>query len=369
MRGVAVGAALIGALLASSGNMGEGTHYASAVEAFRTGEKALEAKSLKTAVPAFEYAADRGVLGAQLRLARLYRNGGSGVERDDAKALAYYRMMAEQYADIDPLHPAARYIAEAFRAIAGYYRTGIASAGLKPNPARALRLLSQAASYFGDPAAQYELAKMYLSGEGVVKNYRMGLNWLMSAAKKKYAPAQASLGELFWKGEGVRKLRSRGLALLAIAADNASKADRAWIGKLYDAAMKSARDEELVSAQKLLTGWADFRSRADNRPITLVRHLEAARAEKRAAKRDLAGDKPAMPLVTVSDVTTGIDMGKLPMTAISAEMVAAAPVASAVSENVQPAPYTDVEIRLYHGEPTGLSLQDVDEAIAVGAQK
>ncbi|ODR97012.1 hypothetical protein AUC69_12845 [Methyloceanibacter superfactus] len=58
--------------------------YASATEAYRQGASAMKSGELASAVPALEYAAKRGVLGAQLKLARLYASGRD-VPKDDAK--------------------------------------------------------------------------------------------------------------------------------------------------------------------------------------------------------------------------------------------------------------------------------------------
>ncbi len=49
--------------------------YASATEAYRQGASAMKSGEMASAVPALEYAAKRGVLGAQLKLARLYASG------------------------------------------------------------------------------------------------------------------------------------------------------------------------------------------------------------------------------------------------------------------------------------------------------
>src|SRR5680860_469436 len=70
--------------------------YASATEAYRQGASAMKSGEIAAAVPALEYAAKRGVLGAQLKLARLYASG-QDVPRDDAKAFYYFQNIADQY--------------------------------------------------------------------------------------------------------------------------------------------------------------------------------------------------------------------------------------------------------------------------------
>ena len=90
--------------------------YPSATEAYRQGVKALKAGGGVAALPALEYAAKHGVLGAQVKLARAYATGRD-VPKDDAKAFAYFEQIADQQADISPSSPIAKYAAEAFVAL------------------------------------------------------------------------------------------------------------------------------------------------------------------------------------------------------------------------------------------------------------
>ena len=140
--------------------------YASATEAYREGVTALKGGRMVVALPALEYAAKRGVLGAQLKLARLYA-AGHDVPEDDAKAFSYFQEIADQYADISPSSPIAKYVGESLVALGQYYATGIPAIPLPANPRYAADIYRHAASYFGDAEAQYQLGRLYLSGEGV----------------------------------------------------------------------------------------------------------------------------------------------------------------------------------------------------------
>ena len=185
--------------------------YPSATEAYRQGVKALKAGRPATAVPALEYAAQRGVLGAQVKLARAYASGRD-VPKDDAKAFAYFEQIADSQADISPSSPIAKYAAEAFVALGQYYFDGIPTKPLAANPPYAAGLFRHAASYFGDAEAQYRLARLYMNGTGVEKNVGLAVNWLAIAAKKQHAASQATLGEILWRGQEVRgeaRARSR----------------------------------------------------------------------------------------------------------------------------------------------------------------
>ena len=209
--------------------------FPSATEAYRQGNSSLKSGEAAASLPALEYAAKRGVLGAQLKLARIYANGRDGVAKDDAKAFAYFQQIADQQADISPSSPIAKYAAEAFVALGQYYVDGIQAMPLAPNPSYAVDLFRHAASYFGNAEAQYRLARLYRNGDGVEKNIGLAINWLAIAAKKQHAASQATLGEILWRGQDVRQRQSRGLALIMLAHENAvaSGKEPQWIGDLY----------------------------------------------------------------------------------------------------------------------------------------
>lgn len=227
--------------------------YRSATEAYRQGDKALRAGMPATAIPALEYAAKRGVLGAQVKLARAYASGRD-LPKDDVKAFFYFQQIADQRADISPRSPIAKYAAEAFVALGQYYRDGIPEMPLAADPAYAAKLFRHAASYFGNGEAQYRLARLYMNGEGVEKNVGLAINWLATAAKKQHAASQATLGEILWRGQEVRQRRTRGLALIMLAYQNAkaSGEEPEWIGDLYQEAFATSDKATRKDAQALL---------------------------------------------------------------------------------------------------------------------
>lgn len=227
--------------------------YASATEAYRQGASALKSGMPATAIPALEYAAKRGVLGAQVKLARAYASGRD-LPKDDAKAFTYFQQIADQQADISPRSPIAKYAAEAFVALGQYYLDGIPELKLSSNPAYAGQLFRHAASYFGNAEAQYRLARLYMNGDGVEKNVGLAVNWLATAAKKQHAASQATLGEILWRGEDVRQRRARGLALIMLAHENAiaSGKEPQWISDLYGEALGKSDKATRKDAQALL---------------------------------------------------------------------------------------------------------------------
>ncbi len=258
------------ALLSSQPILAEKMNYASPVEAYRQGMADYRAGHVKRAVSALEYAANSKVPGAQLWLARIFAQGDV-ITRDDAKAFAYYRKIANQFVEINPHHPVAPYASEAMVALAGYYRKGVPTAHIRQNYTEAARLYHYAASHFRDPIAQYNLARMYLSGHGVKKNSQRAGQWLFSAAKKNHAPSQALLGELFWKGEVVSKPRNpaQALALLRLATKNASPDDLPWVQELYENILAKAKEEDKEKASEIIRNWRKLYGKDEVMLITL----------------------------------------------------------------------------------------------------
>ncbi|HZP09200.1 tetratricopeptide repeat protein [Methyloceanibacter sp.] len=228
--------------------------YASATDAYRQGVSTIKAGKVAAALPALEYAAKHGVLGAEIKLAHIYAAGRDGVPEDDAKAYTYYRAIADQYADISPSNPVAPFVGEAFVALGQYHLDGIAAMPLPANPAYAADLFRHAASYFGNADAQYDLALLYLKGEGVEKDVGLAVNWLAMAAKKQHVAAQATLGELLWRGTEVRQREARGLALITLAHENARAAGKEpkWIADLYAEAFAKSDAATRKEASALL---------------------------------------------------------------------------------------------------------------------
>ena len=115
------------------------------------------------AARALEYAAGQGHALALWKLGRMYADG-DGVPHDDLKAFEYFSKIADENADESPHSPNASVVASAFVALGTYFLDGIKGTYVKPDAARAHEMFRFAASYFGDPNAQYSLARLYLEG-------------------------------------------------------------------------------------------------------------------------------------------------------------------------------------------------------------
>jgi TPR repeat protein len=221
--------------------------------ALQLGIENYHAGNTKASVEALRYAAEGGESLAQWKLGRMYADG-DGVTRDDAKAYNYFFKIVEHFVEEEPDPRYRSMAASAFVAVGLYALNGVPSAKIIRDPDRAFELFRYAATYFGNAEAQYNLARMYIEGNGVRRDTRRGVNWLDLAARKGYAPAQALLGQMIFKGEaGGAPQRARGLMFLTLAREQATAgaADQ-WIIDLHSRAVVAANDAERKSAVEML---------------------------------------------------------------------------------------------------------------------
>jgi len=230
----------------------------SAVEAFRSGALALKQGEKAKALTSLQYAAENGHPLAQWKLGQMYAKG-DGVPRDDLRAFEYYSRIASSHVDDRPDTPRARVVSSAFVALGHYYLDGIPNSTVRRDPTRAWEMFHYAATYFADPDAQYDLARLYLEGVGAPKDTRQAVRWLSLASQKGQYQAQALLGAMLFKGEHVRRQASRGLMWLTLARDSAVGPGDKWITELYDSAFKQATDDERAVALLYLERWMKHR--------------------------------------------------------------------------------------------------------------
>lgn len=259
--------------------------FSSPLEAYRQGKAAFDEGWYGLALPALRFAAKRGVFGARLKLAKMYELG-LGVPRDMPAAFDLYKNISEKHWNISNFHPAAPYIGQALASLGQYYLNGIDEIGLKANTDRAARYFTHAAQFFGNPRAQYELAKLYLSGQGVKKNVRRAVAWLNNATKKKHAASQALLGQLLWDGELVPKRQIKALALLTMARENAGPADSEWINEIYKTIVAASDLKTRQGAKTAIARWVRiYKPRMKIRRIIVRKEVYIGRKPVRGQRK------------------------------------------------------------------------------------
>ena len=226
-------------------------------DAFRTATEDLKSGQKTRAVTSLQYAAQHGHGVALWQLGRMYAEG-DGVQRDDIRAFEYFQKFADTHADDNPAMPRSRFVANAFVALGHYYLEGIPNSSVTPSPERARRMFAHAASYFGDPEAQYQLAMLYVEGHGVGRDAKRAVPWLVLASNKGHYKSQAVLGRILFQGEHGSRQRASGLMWLTLACDGPG-AKVPWIAEMRETAFKQATDDERALALILLRRWVEGR--------------------------------------------------------------------------------------------------------------
>lgn len=222
-----------------------------ALESYRSGNPASSVEALK-------YAAAGGESLAKWKLGRMYADG-DGVQRDDYKAYQYFAQIVDGYDEDNPNWREKSVVASAYVACGVFELNGIAGSKLKPDPDEALKLFFYAATNFGDPNAEYNLARLYMDGAaGLAKDNRQAARWLNLAAEKGHVESQALLGHMLFSGDGVPAQKARGLMWLTLAREGANarvkSSDKAqdkaqdWVRELYEADVKTASDTDRQAA-------------------------------------------------------------------------------------------------------------------------
>lgn len=233
--------------------------FVSPQAALDQGIGAYQAGFYSIAIPALKCAASHGMFLAQYHLARLYADN-AGSTTDHKRAYDLYRAIVEEHApsiDVDD-DARAPYVGKSLLAFGKYWLHGLAEVGLDPNPEQAAFLFNQAATFFRDQDAQFELAKLYLKGEGVREDHRKARGWLTTLSREGHAAAQAFFADLLWRGKIVDKDERQALALITIAVENAPPHERIWIEDIYQSifcgtgsGIRSQADGLIASFRKL----------------------------------------------------------------------------------------------------------------------
>lgn len=217
---------------------------------FQRGFDAYKSGHKDQAVEAYRYAAENGQIGATWKLARMYAEG-DGVARDDYEAFKFFNEIVAQ--EVEPGSPEESYVSDALVALGGYLKSGIPGA-VDPNPVAAQEYYMRAAANYRNADAQFEMGKMFLTGEGGMKaSVRQAGRWLQLAAAKGHAGAQATLGNLLFESGKV----VRGLAMMTAALERAAPGDRPWIRGMQEEAFALAGEADrrtaIALAEDMLT--------------------------------------------------------------------------------------------------------------------
>jgi TPR repeat protein len=258
----AAAAAVVSALPAKADGKATALSKMTPLEAFQSARTAYLEGDKAAALTSLEFAATHGHAGAQWMLGRMYAEG-DGVAHNDIKAFDYFREVmrlasAADFPDSRKARADAPYVSSALVWLGSYYLEGIPGTDIKPTPKIAFRLFSDAAYNYGDPNAEYNLARMYLDGTDVPRDTNQAVRWLSLAARKGHAPSRALLGHLLFEGQVVQRQPERGLMLMALARRQAEKdgvPSEKWMIDLHEKALAQATAEQRTGALAELNRW------------------------------------------------------------------------------------------------------------------
>ncbi len=235
---------LAAALFLAAGNSGHAFDINSGVskesgpfDLFKFGFKAYKNGQKQEAVEAYRYAAEKGHTGSRWALANMYADG-DGVVENDFEAFKIYSEIASE--GVEPGSEDTGFFVNALLSLARYYRQGIPGSPVQIDLSQARQLYFQAASTFGVPEAQFQLARMILAGEGGKTNVQQAKKWLNLARKSGHAGAMSVFGNvLFQEGQTVR-----GLAFLTAAVERCPPKDCGWMQDLQEQAFSLASEDD-----------------------------------------------------------------------------------------------------------------------------
>lgn len=243
----------------------DGLRFVSPEAAVDQGINAYRGGNYTLAEQALRYGSDYGSVLGQYFLARLYADPAAPFT-DHTRAYRLFAAIVQQHStiiDVDD-DPRARYVGKSLTALAQYTLRGMPEIRLLPDPERAADLFQQAATFFRDQDAQFELAKLYLTGEGVEINHRQATSRLSTLAQVGHASAQAFLADLYWRAKGgLPHDEGRALALITLAVENAPAHERIWIEDIYQSIFCGMSAGVRQQQQGLV---ASFRHRYSPRP-------------------------------------------------------------------------------------------------------
>ncbi len=258
-------AAMLALAVTSPANLRAEINFKTPHAAMQQGVSAYRSGDFQIAIPAFEHAIKYNIFPARYYLARIYSNNLSAVT-DHAKAFRLLHEFIQAYADTDPAdYRRAPTVARAMTRFARYIRDGLPEIGVRADVIRAVEYFHHSATFFNDEDAQFELAKLQLTGDGVRQSKRSALHWLSVLSRKGHAGAQAFLADLNWRGQYTKRNPTRALILIELALQNAPQEDRLWIEDIYQNIFCGASEETKNKVTGMVASWRAKFGRAVSR--------------------------------------------------------------------------------------------------------
>ncbi|MBQ8702467.1 MAG: sel1 repeat family protein [Prevotella sp.] len=194
-------------------------------------------KDEKKAVYWWRKAAEQGHAMAQLKMGRAYEIG-EGVTKDPSQALYWYRKSAEQGNDLAQV------------LLALFHMT---DKGGQKDYVQAVYWFRKAAEQ-GKSEAQYWMGVCCSNGWGVDKNETQGFNWFRKAAEQGHAGAQLCIGYSYAEGTGVSKDYSQAIYWLQKSLDNGEAKAKTYLAVAQKKKQEQEAEDKAQYRSKALRG-------------------------------------------------------------------------------------------------------------------
>jgi uncharacterized protein len=230
--------------------------YKSTKDAYEQGLGAYRSGYYEIAIPALEHVVAKNDptyrFFAEFYLGRIFADN-AGSHPDPAKAYMLFQRLADEFADIDPDDlKRAPFVAKALTTVAIYVREGVPEIALKPDEQRAIEYLRHAATFFNEPDAQFELAKIYITDP---QQRQTGVHFLQKLSQESHAGAQAVLADMLARGKYIAPDQTRAFGLIKMAVENAPSPDRIWIEDIYQSIFCGSSKEVREKSKSLVAQW------------------------------------------------------------------------------------------------------------------
>lgn len=154
----------------------------------------------------------------QLQLGVMYLNGW-GVTKDEEQAIKWLTYSAESENN-DAIVYLGNFYSQKGKDDSGKFKT-------------AFDWLMKGASN-GDKRCQYGVAKLYLNGLGVLKDYSEAMKWFSLSANQKFDLATVAIGRMYEEGSGVPVDKAEAVRWYHTAAFSGSADGQFWLAKAYE---------------------------------------------------------------------------------------------------------------------------------------
>ncbi|MFV0297478.1 MAG: tetratricopeptide repeat protein [Hyphomicrobiaceae bacterium] len=234
LSGLVIVAAIGGLLIASHAEARGRSSFTSSNGALEQGYSAYKNGNYALAEQALGYASEHGSLLGKYYLSRIYSGTDTSFVNHARAYKLLYEIVKDNAARIDvDDDPMALYVGKSLTALGLYWLHGLPELGIQSTPQRAASYFQEAATFFLDHDAQFELAKLYWAGKGVREDKRQAVHWFWSLSQRGHAGAQAFLADLHWRGDYLPRDPITALALITVATENAPASERVWIEAIY----------------------------------------------------------------------------------------------------------------------------------------